>query len=224
MIAGGDRLLHRERIAHTDCDAVGTTVYAAVDGVYAGFVVVSDELKPEAADAIASLRDLGVSRIAMLTGDNHTIAADTARRLNIDEVHSQLLPEEKVAVIERLQAELPAGRKLAFAGDGINDAPVLMRADVGIAMGGIGSDAAIEAADVVLMEDAVDRVPVSLEVAHRTRRIVRENIVFAMGAKALFIALGAAGLAGMWMAVIGDVGVSLLAVLNATRTLRFVRP
>ncbi len=224
VIAGGDRLLQRERIPHADCDATGTTVYAAIDGVYAGLMLVSDELKPEAAEAVLLLRELGISRIVMLTGDNHAIASEVAQRLGINEVYGQLLPEEKVTAVEQLQSELPAGRTLAFAGDGINDAPVLMRADIGIAMGGIGSDAAIEAADVVLMDDAVDRVPVAIEIARRTRTIVRENIVFAMGAKALFIALGAAGLAGMWMAVIGDVGVSLLAVLNATRTLRFMRP
>lgn len=224
VIAGGDRLLHREEIPHNDCAAVGTTVYAAVDGVYAGFLVVSDELKREAAETVASLRKLGISRIAMLTGDNHAIADNIARRLGIDEVYSQLLPEEKVATVEQLQRELPAGRKLAFAGDGINDAPVLVRADVGIAMGALGSDAAIEAADVVLMDDDVDRVPVAIEIGRRTRRIVRGNIAFAMSAKALFITLGAAGVAGMWMAVIGDVGISLLAVMNAARTLRFMRP
>lgn len=213
-------MLHRDEIEHSDCDVLGTTVYIAVDGNYAGYLVVADQLKPEAADAVTQLRAMGVGRIVMLTGDNRRIAEDVATRLGISEVHSELLPEDKVRLLETLQDELPAGRKLAFVGDGINDAPVLTRADVGIAMGGLGSDAAIEAADVVLMDDGVDRVPAAIFAGRYTQRVVKQNIWFTLLAKAVFIGLGAAGLAGMWLAVIGDMGVALVAVLNSTKALR----
>ena len=220
VMAGNHRLMHREAVTHSDCEAAGTTVFVAVDGRYAGHIVVSDEIKPEAKEAIRKLKRLGIERVVMLTGDNRRIAETVAEQLGIDEVYAELLPEDKVELLERLQGELPTGRRVAFVGDGINDAPVLMRADLGIAMGGLGSDAAIEAADVVLMDDGVDRVPSAVEVGRRTRAIVRQNIAFTLGAKAVFIALGAAGIAGMWLAVVGDMGVTLLAVLNATRTLR----
>ncbi len=223
VIAGNHRLMHREEIPHTDCEVTGTTVYLAVDGRYAGYLVVSDELKPEARTAIAKLKRLGIERIVMLTGDNRRIAESVAHELGIAEVYAELLPEDKVALLEELQEDRAAGGRVAFVGDGINDAPVLMRADIGIAMGGLGSDAAIEAADVVLMDDGVDRVPAAVEVGRRTRAVVRQNIAFTLGAKAVFIALGALGVAGMWLAVIGDMGVALLAVFNATRTLRVGR-
>ncbi|MFN2311080.1 MAG: heavy metal translocating P-type ATPase [Spirochaetia bacterium] len=220
VLAGSHRMMHREEIEHGDCDVVGTTVYVAVDGNYAGYIVVADQLKPEAVAAVTQLRAMGVERIAMLTGDNRHIADDVASRLGIREVHSELLPEDKVRLLERLQNELPTGRKLAFVGDGINDAPVLTRADVGIAMGGLGSDAAIEAADVVLMDDGVNRVPAAILAGRYTQHVVKQNIWFTLLAKAVFISLGAAGIAGMWLAVIGDMGVALVAVLNSTKALR----
>ncbi|MFW5802090.1 MAG: heavy metal translocating P-type ATPase, partial [Spirochaeta sp.] len=223
VLAGSHRLMHRESIEHEDCDVIGTAVFVAVDDEYAGYLLVSDEVKPEAAQAISRLRRQGVKRIVMLTGDNARIAEAIAEELGIDEFPSELLPEDKVAIVEQLQNELDDGRKLAFTGDGINDAPVLMRADIGISMGGLGSDAAIEASDIVIMNDKVDRVAAVLDTARRTHAIVRQNIVFTLGAKLIFIALGAVGFVGMWAAVIGDVGVALLAVANATRTLRISR-
>lgn len=219
VVAGSDRLLHREEIEHTDCDVTGTVVYVAVDGTYLGYLVISDEIRPEATQAVEALRARGVERVVMLTGDNEQIARHVAREAGIDEVHAQLLPDEKVALVEEMAAALPPGKRLAFAGDGINDAPVLMRSDVGIAMGGLGSDAAIEAADVVIMDDRLDRIPSALAIAHATRRVVVGNIALALAVKALFIGFGSFGLASMWEAVIADVGVSLLAVLNAARLL-----
>ena len=219
VVAGSDRLLHREEIEHTDCEVTGTVVYVAVDGTYIGYLVISDEIRPEAAEAVRELRARGVKRVVMLTGDNDQIARHVAREAGIAEVHAELLPDEKVALVEEMAAALPAGKRLAFAGDGINDAPVLMRSDVGIAMGGLGSDAAIEAADVVIMDDRLDRIPSALAIAHATRRVVVGNIALALAVKALFIGFGSFGLASMWEAVIADVGVSLLAVLNAARLL-----
>lgn len=220
VLAGSHRMMHRDEIAHGDCEVVGTTVYVAVDSTYAGYLVVADQLKSEAVTAVTQLREMGVERVVMLTGDNRHIADEVASRLGIDELHSELLPEDKLRLLEQLQQEVPEGRKLAFVGDGINDAPVLTRADVGIAMGGLGSDAAIEAADVVLMDDGVDRVPAALLCGRYTQRVVKQNIWFTLLAKAVFIGLGAAGLAGMWLAVIGDMGVALIAVLNSTKALR----
>ena len=234
-LAGSDRLLHREAIDHTDCDAEGTVVYVATDGAYMGHLVIADELRPAAIDAVAELRRAGIRHVAMLTGDNRMPAERVAREVGIDTVSSELLPDEKVAAYEAIaEAEVtsaagvggaarPAkarGRHaVAFVGDGINDAPVLMRSDVGFAMGGLGSDAAIEAADIVLMNDALSGVPRSIEIARHTRTVVLQNIVFALLVKAVFLALGAFGVATMWEAVIADVGVSLLAVLNSLRTL-----
>ena len=219
IIAGSDRLLHREGIVHTDCEAEGTVVYVVVDSTYAGYLLVSDEIRPEAARAVTELRAAGVDRIVMLTGDNRHIAERVAREAGIDEYVAELLPEEKVAEVERISGELDSGKRLAFVGDGINDAPVLMRSDVGFAMGALGSEAAIEAADIVVLDDSLDRVPEALDIARFTRTVVWQNIVLALGVKAAFLALGAAGVASMWEAVIADVGVSLLATLNATRTL-----
>lgn len=220
VLVGNDRLMHLEEIPHSDCDAAGTVVYVAVDGRYAGYIAIADEIKPEAHAAVADLKKHGIARIVMLTGDNQGIAESIAAQLDIPEVYAELLPEDKVALVERMQAETADDGKLVFIGDGINDAPVLMRADIGIAMGGIGSDAAIEAADVVLMDDSLLGVPAALQAGQKTSRIIRQNIAFTLTAKAVFIALGAVGIASMWMAVLGDVGVALLAVLSSLRALR----
>jgi Cd2+/Zn2+-exporting ATPase len=220
VLAGNDRLLHRESIEHTDCEVEGTVVYVAVDATYAGFIVIADELKPGAAEAIAEMKKLGVENVVMLTGDNETIARSIAKQTGIDTVYAELLPEQKVAKVEEIGAALPEGKRLAFVGDGINDAPVLMRSDIGIAMGALGSDAAIEAADVVLMDDRMSGVADSIQVAQHTRSVVLQNIALALLVKAVFLSLGAVGIATMWEAVIADMGTSLVAVLNATRTLR----
>ena len=198
----------------------GTVVYVAVNRVCAGYLVIADELKDEAAAAVKNLRSAGVERVVMLTGDNEDAARAAADRLGLDGWYAGLLPEEKAAKVEEISAGLPRGKRLAFVGDGINDAPVLMRADVGFAMGALGSDAAIEAADVVLMDDRVDGIPSAIRIARHTRSVVVQNICVALIVKLIFAALGAAGLAAMWEAVIADMGVSVLAVLNASRTLR----
>ncbi|MFP4484435.1 MAG: heavy metal translocating P-type ATPase [Spirochaetaceae bacterium] len=221
ILAGNDRLLHREGIEHSDCNAEGTVVYVAVEGTYAGYIVIADEMKPDAAEAVAEIKRLGVDKVIMLTGDGETVARRVADDAGIDTVYAGLLPEEKVAKVEEIAAELPGGKRLAFVGDGINDAPVLMRADIGIAMGALGSDAAIEAADIVLMDDQMGGVGSAVRVARHTRSVVLQNIALALIVKAVFLALGALGVATMWEAVIADMGTSLLAVLNATRTLRF---
>lgn len=222
VLAGNDRLMHLERIPHEVCDVGGTGVHVAVDGTFAGYIVISDELKPDAKEAVTRLRRLGIKRIIMLSGDEGTVTHRVAENLNLDAYYAGLLPEDKVAKVEELERGLVDRRrqKLAFVGDGINDAPVIARADVGVAMGGLGSDAAIEAADVVLMEDKPSRLAAAVEIARRTRRIVRQNVVLALGVKAFFLALGAFGVATIWEAVFADVGVALLAVFNATRTLR----
>ena len=198
----------------------GTVVYVAVNRVCAGYLVIADELKDEAAAAVKNLRSAGVERVVMLTGDNEDAARAAAGRLGLDGWYAGLLPEEKAAKVEEISAGLPRGKRLAFVGDGINDAPVLMRADVGFAMGALGSDAAIEAADVVLMDDRVDGIPSAIRIARHTRSVVVQNICVALIVKLIFAALGAVGLAAMWEAVIADMGVSVLAVLNASRTLR----
>lgn len=198
----------------------GTVVYVAVNRVCAGYLVIADELKDEAAAAVKNLRSAGVERVVMLTGDNEDAARAAAGRLGLDGWYAGLLPEEKAAKVEEISAGLPRGKRLAFVGDGINDAPVLMRADVGFAMGALGSDAAIKAADVVLMDDRVDGIPSAIRIARHTRSVVVQNICVALIVKLIFAALGAAGLAAMWEAVIADMGVSVLAVLNASRTLR----
>ena len=191
----------------------------AIDGAYAGHIVVGDRVKPDGAQAIASLKQAGVQHVVMLTGDRQEVGQAVATQLGIDEFHADLLPADKVAHVERLQAELPQGRMLAMVGDGINDAPVLARADVGIAMGGLGSDAAIEAADVVVMDDCPSRVATAVAVARRTIGIARQNVVLAIVVKVAVLLLATVGLATMWMAVFADVGVTVMAVLNATRAL-----
>ncbi|MEW6226766.1 MAG: heavy metal translocating P-type ATPase [Bacillota bacterium] len=222
VLAGNDRLLHRKGIPHEVCNVEGTGVHVVIDGTFAGYIVISDELKPDAREAVARLKQLGVKKTVMLTGDEEAVARRVARTLGLDAYFAELLPESKVEKVEELQAALPNRRrqKLAFVGDGINDAPVITRADVGVAMGGLGSDAAIEAADVVLMEDAPSKLATAIEISRHTGRIVRQNVLLALGAKAFFLVLGALGVATIWEAVFADVGVALLAVFNATRTLR----
>ena len=203
-----------------DCHRASTIIHVAVDGKYAGHIIINDRMKEDSAEAVAALKRLGVSRTVMLTGDREEVARDVAGRLGLDAYHAALLPADKVSYLEQLLASKPAGRSLAFVGDGINDAPVLKRADVGIAMGGLGSDAAIEAADVVLMDDKPTKIATAIAIARRTLRIARQNIWFAVGVKAAILALATVGLGTMWMAVFADVGVTVLAVLNAMRALR----
>jgi Cd2+/Zn2+-exporting ATPase len=217
LLAGNGKLMDKEKIPFTEPPASGTKVYVSVDGRYAGCIVISDKVKPDSAQAIAGLKKQGVRKTVMLTGDDRQIAEAVARELSIDEVHAQLLPGQKVEKVEELAARKRPGGKLAFVGDGINDAPVLARSDVGIAMGGLGSDAAIEAADIVLMTDELSRLIGAVAIARATKRIVVQNIVFALGIKGIFLVLGALGISGMWEAVFADVGVSVLAILNALR-------
>jgi Cd2+/Zn2+-exporting ATPase len=220
VLIGNDRMLHGEDIEHDVCDSGGTTAHIIIDGRYAGRILISDEEKPGAREAVAQLKRLGVAETVMLTGDVERSARSTARSLGIDTCRAGLLPGDKVRALEELE-ERAAGRgPVAFAGDGINDAPVIARADVGIAMGRLGSDAAIETADVVLMTDDPSKVAEAVRRSRRTRRVVLQNVVMALGVKLAFVALGAAGFATMWEAVIADVGVTLLAVLNALRVLR----
>ena len=223
VLAGNDRLLHQEAIEHTNCSAAGTTINVVINGVWAGYIVIADQIKPDAAEAVLRLKQLGVKQIIMLTGDEDCVAREVAVNLKLDRYYAGLLPEEKVAKVEQLQAEF-ANRdrqKLAFVGDGINDAPVITGADIGVAMGALGSDAAIEAADIVLMEDAPSKLAVAIELARQTRRIVKQNIYMALLVKAFFITLGGLGIASIWEAVFADVGVTLAAVLNASRTMKF---
>ena len=220
ILAGNPELMEAEGVAYTPCEKVGTKVYVALDGRYQGCIVIADELKPDSRQAISALKTAGVEKTVMLTGDNKPIGDAVAAELGIDACYAQLLPNEKVQILEKLDGEKRPGSKLAFVGDGINDAPVLARADIGIAMGGLGSDAAIEAADVVLMTDEPGKLVEAIGIARETRKIVVQNIVFALGIKAIFLVLGALGMVGMWIAVFGDVGVALLAVLNAMRILK----
>ncbi len=219
VAAGNDRLMRRLGIEYTDCHSVGTVIHMAVDGRYAGHIVISDVVKPHAKEAIAALRAAGVRRTVMLTGDRREVAEAVAAELGVDEVHSELLPADKVTQLETLLAAQPKDSRLAFVGDGINDAPVLTRADIGIAMGAMGSDAAIEAADVVLMDDEPLQIAAAIRISRRCLRIVYENIVFALAVKLGCLLLVALGAAGMWAAIFADVGVMILAVLNAIRTL-----
>ena len=220
VMVGNDKLMAEHGARWHECDLTGTILHVSVDGTYAGHIVIADVVKDDAAQAIASLHATGVKRCVMLTGDRRDVAEAVGRRLGLDEVHAQLLPEDKVVEVEHLLADEAEGRRLAFVGDGINDAPVLMRADVGIAMGAMGSDAAIEAADVVLMDDHPSKIARAMGVARKTMRIVWQNIVFALGVKILILALAAVGVANMWLAVFGDVGVAMIAILNAMRCMR----
>ena len=216
-LAGNDKLMAAEGISFQPCTEVGTVIYVAQEGQFLGSIVISDALKPDAADAITRLHAAGVKRCVMLTGDREEVANDIASRLHLDAVHAQLLPQDKVDEFERILEAQVNGSKVAFVGDGINDAPVLTRADVGIAMGALGSDAAIEAADVVLMDDKPSKISAGILIARKTMRIARQNIVFALGVKLLVLVLAAVGIANMWMAVFADVGVAVLAILNAMR-------
>jgi len=203
-----------------DCHHVGTIIHVAIDGEYAGHIVINDKIKTDSAEAIAQLQSLGVAKTVMLTGDRKEVAENVARQLRLSEYHAELLPADKVAHVERLLAEKAEGQCLAFVGDGINDAPVLARADIGIAMGGLGSDAAIEAADVVLMDDKPSKIALAIRIARRTLTIASQNVWFAIGVKVAVLILAALGVATMWLAVFADVGVTVLAVFNAMRALR----
>ena len=214
---GNSRLMERQNVSWLPCELPGTIVHVTIDGFYAGHIVISDLPKPDAKDAIAGLKALGVKNTVMLTGDAKEVAHTVADALGLDEYHAELLPADKVSRVEALLKQETG--KLAFVGDGINDAPVLTRADIGIAMGGLGSDAAIEAADVVLMDDQPGKIPVAIRIARKTVRIVHENIIFALTVKAIVLLMGALGKAPMWLAVFADVGVAFIAILNAMRCL-----
>jgi Zn2+/Cd2+-exporting ATPase len=220
ILAGNDRLMHRENIKHNTCNVEGTVVHLAVNGVYAGYIIIADEIKEDAVQAIRALRAAGVEHVMMLTGDSQAVAQRMAKTLGVDTFAAELLPEDKVAAVEKLIGEFQHKGKVAFVGDGINDAPVIARADVGIAMGGLGSDAAIETADIVLMTDAPSKVAEAIQVGKKTHAIVMQNIIFALTIKVIFIGLGLLGLATMWEAVFADVGVALAAIFNATRVLK----
>ncbi len=223
ICAGNDKLMEDIGVSWHPCHRVGTTVHVASDGVYLGHIVISDEVKPDAKEAITALKACGVRRTVMLTGDAKAVGESVAQELGLDEVHTQLLPADKVTRVEALLGEVSPKGALAFVGDGINDAPVLSRADIGIAMGGLGSDAAIEAADIVLMDDKPSKLADAIRIARRTLAIVRQNIVFALAVKFLVLALSAAGVANMWEAVFADVRVSVIAILNAMRALKTVK-
>ena len=216
VIIGNDKLMHREQIRHINCHSIGTILHVALDGQYAGHVVISDVEKENSEKAIAELKKSGVKKTVMLTGDAKAVAESVASKLGVDEVRSELLPSDKVSEVERLLDENKGG-KLAFVGDGINDAPVLTRADIGIAMGAMGSDAAIEAADVVLMDDDPLKISKAIKISRKCLRIVYENITFALVIKFACLILGALGFANMWLAIFADVGVMVIAILNAIR-------
>jgi Cd2+/Zn2+-exporting ATPase len=220
IFAGNDRLLHREQIEHDTCNVEGTVVHLAIDKKYAGYILIADRIKEDAAIAIARLKKVGVKETVMLTGDNRVVAKNVAEKLGLDTYKAELLPEDKVDAIEEYLHKSDKKSKVAFVGDGINDAPVIARADVGMAMGALGSDAAIETADVVLMTDAPSKVAEAIGIARKTHTIVWQNIILAMAVKGLFILLGAIGIATLWEAVFADVGVALMAILNATRVLK----
>ena len=219
VAAGNDRLMNRLGIDFHDCHSIGTIVHMAVDGLYAGHIVISDELKEHSREAIAGLKEAGIRKTVMLTGDNEATAQGVAAEVGVDEVHAGLLPADKVTIVEQLLEKTAKGETLAFVGDGINDAPVLSRADLGIAMGGLGSDAAIEAADVVLMDDDPLKIRKAVRIARKCMRIVKTNITFAIAVKLACLLLGAVGIANMWIAIFADVGVMVLCVLNAIRCL-----
>ena len=220
VAAGNDRLMKSMGVEYRECHCAGTIIHMALDGEYAGHIVISDVVKPHAKEAISRLKASGVSRTVMLTGDRKQVAEQVASQLGIDEVYSGLLPDDKVSRVEKLLEEKPDRARLAFVGDGINDAPVLSRADIGVAMGALGSDAAIEAADIVLMDDNPWKLAQAMQISRKCLRIVYENIVFALTVKAVCLVLGAIGLASMWLAIFADVGVMVLAVLNAVRCLK----
>ena len=220
VCVGNTKMMDAVGAKWRDCHHVDTIIHVAIDGEYAGHIVINDKVKADSAEAIAQLQSVGVAKTVMLTGDRKEVAEDVAQQLSLNEYHAELLPADKVAHIERLLTEKPEDQYLAFVGDGINDAPVLARADVGIAMGGLGSDAAIEAADVVLMDDKPSKIALAIRIARRTLSIASQNVWFAIGVKVAVLVLAALGIATMWLAVFADVGVTVLAVLNAMRALR----
>ena len=220
VYAGNEKLMVKQGISFESCQETGTVVYLSVEGKYVGCILISDAIKEGTSEALKSLKGLGITKTIMLTGDRKHVGESVASELKIDEVYTELLPSEKVSKVEELLKSSDKNNKLAFVGDGINDAPVLMRSDIGIAMGSMGSDAAIEAADVVLMDDDIRKIPLVVRISVKTMRIVKENIVFALGVKLLVLLLGALGAANMWEAVFADVGVSVIAIINATRTLK----
>ena len=220
ILAGNAKLMDREEIAYIPSNAIGTVIYLACNGKYAGYIVIEDEIKADAPSAIKALKEVGVRKTVMLTGDADAVGKKVAQKLGLDQAYTELLPADKVDRVEMMLRQTTEKGKLVFVGDGINDAPVLARADVGIAMGGLGSDAAIEAADVVLMTDEPSKISAVVQIARKTIRIANENIVFALGVKILVLILGATGYANMWAAVFADVGVSVIAILNAIRAMR----
>lgn len=220
VLVGNDKLMREEGIAYHDCELTGTILHVSIDGKYAGHIIIADVVKEDAAECIKRLHAAGVRKTVMLTGDRAEVAKAVAEKLGLDEYHGKLLPEDKVNQVERLLGETSEKGKLAFVGDGINDAPVLTRADIGIAMGAMGSDAAIEAADIVLMDDKPSKIASAIRIARKTMRIAWQNIVFALGVKFAVLVLAAVGLATMWLAVFADVGVAILAILNAMRCMR----
>lgn len=220
VLVGNDKLMREEGIAYHDCELTGTILHVSIDGEYAGHIIIADVVKEDAAECIKRLHEAGVKKTVMLTGDRTEVAQAVAEKLGLDEYHGQLLPEDKVDQVERLLSATSEKAKLAFVGDGINDAPVLTRADIGIAMGAMGSDAAIEAADIVLMDDKPSKISAAIRIARKTMRIVWQNIIFALGVKFVVLALAAVGIATMWLAVFADVGVAILAILNAMRCMR----
>lgn len=223
VLVGNDKLMREEGIVYHDCELTGTILHVSIDGKYAGHIIIADVVKDDAAECIERLHAAGVGKTVMLTGDRAEVAKAVAEKLGLDEYHGQLLPEDKVNQVERLLGEMSEKGKLAFVGDGINDAPVLTRADIGIAMGAMGSDAAIEAADIVLMDDKPSKIASTIGIARKTMRIVWQNIIFALGVKFAVLVLAAIGLATMWLAVFADVGVAILAILNAMRCMRVKR-
>lgn len=220
VLVGNKRLMNKMNIDYTECLESGTVAYAAINGEYAGSIVIGDVVKQSSKQALEMLKKLGVSKTVMLTGDNESIAKTVANELKLDEVHFELMPDDKVRITESILEQTAKGEKVAFVGDGINDAPVLTRADIGIAMGGVGSDAAVESADIVIMDDDITKIPKAIKISRKCMRIVYENIYFALGVKALCLVLGALGIADMWLAVFADVGVMIIAVLNSIRTLK----
>jgi Cd2+/Zn2+-exporting ATPase len=216
-MVGNDSLLHLQSIDHPKCEFDDTVAHLAVDGNYAGYITIGDEIKPDADNALKALKKQGIGHIAMLTGDNRCAAEAVVTRLPIDSFYADLLPEDKVSIFEKLKVQNRNKGKIAFVGDGINDAPVLARADVGVAMGALGSDAAVETADVVLMNDSPMKMAEAVSIAKQTRRIIWQNIILAFAVKGIFILFGAMGLATIWEAVFADMGTALIAVANSTR-------
>jgi Cd2+/Zn2+-exporting ATPase len=219
ILAGNQKLMSANGVNFTEAKEYGTIVYIAIDGDFAGYIVIADEIKADSKATIEALHAMGINRVVMLTGDSKRVGEEVAGMLGLDEVHAELLPDQKVAVVERLSATKKTDGRLVFVGDGINDAPVLAMSDVGVSMGGLGSDAAIEASDVVLMTDEPFKLVTAIRIANRTKQIVWQNIVFALGVKGIVLLLGAGGVATMWEAVFADVGVALIAILNATRAI-----